>query len=66
MAHWTLDCPKCKAVLTHSEVPPYSFHDDFMGLVVKPTFPIGGLRLMCTSCGHVSVHQSYELIYRDF
>jgi uncharacterized protein (DUF2225 family) len=66
MAHWTLECPVCKTVFNHCEVPARSFQDHFMGLIAKPKFPDGGLGIACPNCGQNSMYQSYALIYRDF
>jgi hypothetical protein len=66
MAHWTLECPNCKAVFTHSEIQTCSIQDDFTGIVPKPKFPNGGLGIVCPNCGSDSKHQRYELIYADF
>jgi len=67
MPHWTLECPGCKVVFNHSEIPEHSFTEHaFMGIAAKPNFPEGGLRIICPSCGQISVKQSYELIYSHF
>jgi len=63
MQRWVLDCPKCKAELTHSQVHDSDFSgSDPYACLTKPKFPDGGLSVLCPNCKIAFVYQRYQLI----
>src|SRR6266850_763669 len=61
MASWVLRCPKCSATFFHSEIKSTLAN---LFIPKKPKFPEGGQTLPCGNCGHTSIYQNNELIYR--
>lgn len=66
MARWVLECSRCKAEFTHSEISGtgYSAFDPFTLTVTKPELPAGGVNVVCPNCNSTDVYQRYELLYR--
>ena len=62
MPNWMLHCAHCNASFVHSEVVAASFYDPFY-LAPKPSFPDGGISLICPHCRTSSVYQRFQLTY---
>lgn len=66
MARWMLDCGQCGQEFTQSEISDdaWSPLDPYTWSVVKPIFPLEGLKAICPHCKGESIYERHQLIYR--
>jgi DNA-directed RNA polymerase subunit RPC12/RpoP len=60
MAHWALQCAKCKNRFMHFEIPLADIVDYF--LPSKPVLP--PTEYECPTCGHRAMYERSDLIYQ--
>ena len=64
MPQWTLSCPGCTKVFSHSQIDPSSRALPYDALWPhRPEFPTSGERIICPRCKGTATYQRFELVY---